>query len=51
MTNLYPVQMRDAFTKEFSKTAVINQRYKKWMIMVLSVVFCIIGVFAQFKDH
>ena len=36
-------------SKELSGRAIINQKSKKWLIIVLSVILFIIGVFAVFK--
>ena len=36
-------------SKEISGTALINQKSKKWLIILLSLVLCIVGVFVVFK--
>jgi TolB-like protein/Tfp pilus assembly protein PilF len=36
-------------SKEISPTAIINQKSKKWFIISLSVVLCIVGAYAIFK--
>ena len=36
-------------SKELSGTTMINQKSKKWLIMMLSVALCVIGAFSVFK--
>jgi TolB-like protein/Tfp pilus assembly protein PilF len=36
-------------SKELSRTAIIIKRSNKWLILIISVLFCVVGTFAVFK--